>query len=452
MTVTQTDIAIYGGGPAGASAAIAAARMGARVLLIERYGFLGGTATAGLVNCFHSLKSMDRKTPIIGGVVGELLSRLLNMGAARKAPPETVDNTIVETEYVKFVLDRMVEESGAQVLFHALAGRCERGPERIGRVFAETKAGSIPIEARVHIDCTGDADVAARAGLPFEMHKGQLQPPTLCMRMAGIDKTAFDAWGKDVERDLSGITAILVRRAKEMGWEYTNYLWGNFSDRRPGEVFLAAIRIPNVDATDVWELSRAELAARRQLFWMADVLREEVPGFAKATIIDVAAHMGIRETCRIKGAYALTGDELIAGKRFEDAIAQGTYPIDIHASDGRGITFQYLNGWSRRIDGTGAYTEGFATPDGKPLDIQYFQVPYRCLYFKECANLLVAGRPISVDRKAFAAIRVMVNCMQFGQAAGVAAALAAREKDADVRKVDPAELRGALRDQGAIII
>ena len=452
MAIERTDIAIYGGGPAGAAAAIAAARTGARVLLVERYAYLGGTATSGLVNIFHSLKSMDRKTPIIGGVAQEFTARLLDMGAAWRVAPQGLDNTIVETEYAKFVWDRMVEESGARILFHAFAAGCERSGERVRSVRVETKGGTLNVEAKVHIDCTGDADIAARAGLPFELDKRHLQAPSLCIRIGGVDRARFDAWGKDIEKDLDGITEILVRRGKEKGWGYPNYLWGNFNQRRPNEVMLAAIRIPNVNASDPWELSRAELEARRQAFWMAEVLRAEVPGFEKATIVDIAAHLGIRETRRIRGAYIYQGDELLEGRRFEDGIAQGTYPVDIHASDRRGIHFQWLDGRFRKIDEFGKVTEGYWTPDGKPRDTQFFQVPYRSLHFSECANLLVAGRPISVDRKAFAAIRVMVNCMQFGQAAGVAAALACRGKDADVRTIHAAALRQGLHDQGAIVL
>ena len=450
--IADVDVAVYGGGPAGVCAAIGAARAGARALLVERYAFLGGTATAALVNIFHPLHSMDGCAQIIGGVCDEFLTSLLSTGAARKSGPGNRANFYVETEYAKFVLDRMVEESGADVLLHGLATGCSGSPESVDAVFVETKSGCGAIEARVHVDCTGDADVAAAAGLPFELAKGRLQSPSLCMRLARVDKQAFDAWGKDVERDLDGITGVLKRRGEEMGWGYPNYLWGNFSDRRPGEVMFSAIRIPDVDATDARDLSRAEVEARRQLLWMAEVLRDEIPGFEKATIVDVGTHLGIRETRRIQGAYRLDGEELLSGKRFDDGIAQGTYPVDIHAADGGGIVFHQLSGHKREIDAQGRVTLGFWTADGQPRDTPFWQVPYRCLHFETCRNVLVAGRPISVDRDAYGATRVMVNCMQFGHAAGVAAALAVQRFGGDVRAVPAEVLRSGLRGQDAVVI
>jgi len=165
----------------------------------------------------------------------------------------------------------------------------------------------------------------------------------------------------------------------------------------------------------------------------------------------VGTQIGIRETRRIRGAHVLTGAELLDGLRFDDGIAQGTYPVDIHAADGGGIVFYHLNGGKREIDAQGNVTTGFWTPDGEPRDTPFWQAPYRCLYLKECSNVLVAGRPISVDQSAYGATRVMVNCMQFGQAAGVAAALAVRG-NGDVREVDAGALRGALAEQGAIVL
>jgi len=450
--LADVDVAVYGGGPAGVCAAIAAARAGRRVLLAERYGFLGGTATGALVNIFHSLHSMDGSTRVIGGVCQEFLERMVGMGAAWRPRQGTRSEFLVETEYAKVLLDQMVAEAGAGVLFHALCAGCVRNGERVEAVFLETKAGARAVKAKVHVDCTGDADLAAAAGIPFELEAGRLQSPSLCMRLAGVDKEKFDAWGKDIERDLDGITRILRRRGEEKGWGYPNYLWGNFSKRRKGEVMFSAIRVPNVNAVDPMQLSAAEAEARRQALWMAQVLREEVPGFADATIIDLGTHLGIRETRRIRGAYVLTGEELLTGRRFEDGIAQGTYPVDVHSATGGGIIFHHLNGRKHEIDGQGNSSRGFWTGDGKPRATQFWQVPYRCLFSPLCSNLLVAGRPISVDASAFGATRVMVNCMQFGQAAGVAAALAAAGSAPDVRNVGVASLREALIGQGAVVI
>jgi len=446
--IADVDVAVYGGSTTGVAAAVAAARAGCRVLLVEKYGFLGGTATAALVNIFHSRYSMDKSTEIVAGFGKEFLHRLLDMDAGVNRGPEDRGHYVVETEYAKLVLDRMMAEAEVPMLLHSIAVGAAGTPEHIAAVFVESKGGTGAVKARVHIDCTGDADIVARAGLPFKLTRGALQSPTLCFRLGGVDRAALDKW-PSWRRDISD---LLDKKARETGGSYSTYLWGNFNHRRSDELMLAAVRILNVDATDPWERSAAEVEARRQALWMLDALRAERRGFENATFVDLGAEMGIRETRRIRGAYVLTGDELLAGKRFDDAIAQGTYPVDIHAANRRGITFFRLDGTTMDVDENGNPASGYWTDDGGKRDTQFWQVPYRSLHFHECANLLVAGRPISVDRKAHAATRVMINCIQFGQAAGAAAALAARSGDPDVRTVAPAALRALLAEQGAIVM
>lgn len=446
--LADVDVAVYGGSTSGVAAAVAAAKGGRRVLLIERYGYLGGTATAALVNIFHSRYSMDRSREIIGGFARDFLHRLVDMGAGSNKGPGDTGPYLVETEYAKIVLDQMMLEAKAEMLLHAFAAEGLGTRQHVDCVLVATKGGVGAVKAKVHIDCTGDADLVASIGLPYELSKGHLQSPTLCLRVADVDRAVLDKWPSW----RTEVSDLLDRKAQAMGKRYPAFLWGNFSARRPNELFLAAIRILNVDATDPWDRTRAEIEARRQALWMLDVLRAECPGFRNAGLVDIAAEMGIRETRRAQGAYHLTGEELLAGKRFDDAIAQGTYGVDLHAANQRGITVYSLDGTLSKVDDKGKRTAGFWTPEGKKRDTPFWQVPYRCLHFNECDNLLVAGRPISVDHKAHGATRVMINCMQFGQAAGAGAALACAESCPDVRATDPKAVRALLAEQGAIVV
>jgi glycine/D-amino acid oxidase-like deaminating enzyme len=440
-TFWEGDVAVYGGGPAGLAAATAAARGGADVLLVEKNGYLGGVATAAGVTVFHSLFSPDFGAQVIGGITQEFLERLGALDAAYNTRDDGRGNFVVETEYAKFVADRMVTEAGARLLLHTLLVDAVRDGERIDAAVVANKSGLGRVRARVHVDATGDGDLLARAGLPFEKRDGQLQAPSLCVRLAGVDHAAFDAAKVDVE-------ALLRRRAAEAGLRYTNLLWGTRNHRRAGEQFYSAVRVPGTDATDAWSLSDAEVDARRQLLWMVDVLRKEVPGYRDATILDVGAQLGIRETRRLVGRHVLSGTELLSQQRFADAVAQGSYPVDIHAAGGTGIWFRHLDGRESRQDEHGRWHRGYWTADGKPRDALCYQVPYRCLTAEACGNLLVAGRPISVDAEAHGATRVMVNCMQTGQAAGTAAAMALADDRADCRRLEGAAVAEALRAAG----
>ena len=206
---------------------------------------------------------------------------------------------------------------------------------------------------------------------------------------------------------------------------------------------MAGVRVTEVDATDAWSLTRAEMEGRRQLEWVVGRLRAEVPGFERAHLVDIATQIGIRESRRILGEHLLQESELLEGVRFPDAIAQGTYPVDIHNPTGRGIVFKQLDGRRHEVLPDGSSREGLWTPDGKKRDTPCYQVPYRCLVPRGVENLLVAGRCISASHEAHGAIRVMVNCMQFGQAAGAAAALRAAGEVAP-RHLETPALHGAL--------
>lgn len=310
-------------------------------------------------------------------------------------------------------------------------------------MIVENKSGRQAIVAPVVVDATGDADVIARAGLPYQKGNadGLMQPPSLCFRLGGIDADQAS------ESFRSGLVSQAVNKPMDYnGQEYPNFLWTTRSKFRPDEMMLAGVRVTEVDATDGWSLTRAEMEGRQQMEWVIAQLRN-VPGFEKCYIVDIAAQIGVRETRRIYGEHILQEREVLEGIRFPDAIAQGTYPIDIHNPLRRGIVFKELDGTTREVLEDGSTVHGYWTPDGKKRDTVCYQVPYRSLVPKGLDNALAAGRCISATHEAAGAVRVMMNCMQFGQAAGVAAALSAQDGTRP-RDIDPALLRARLEEQG----
>lgn len=443
----EVDVLVLGGGPAGACAAAAAARQGARVLVVERYGFFGGTATAANVNIWHSLYATDERTKIVGGVPEEIIRRLQRLKACynRREDGETGPWTIC-CETAKLVFDDLVIGSGAKVLFHTWVADVAVEGRRIEAVLVENKTGRGAIRARRYIDCTGDADLARRAGLPTQL--GNLdngcQPPSLCFRVAGEEPGAMN---------LRAVQAELFRLPMDYNGEaYPTFLWGSEGVWEKSERMLAGVRVPNVNSSNARDLTRAEIEGRYQMRWVLEHLRS-MKGWTQSRLVDVATQIGVRESHRITADHMLTRAEVLEGECFSDAVAQGTYPIDIHNPSGPGITFEYLSGRARHVPGDGATTRW--RWDGRPDDAPprptlCYQVPYRSLIPRDLDNVLAAGRCIGAQHDAAGAIRVMINAMQLGQAAGIAAALSL---DGDnVRQVAPESLRTKLIDVGMPVL
>ena len=441
--LAECDVAVFGGGPAGVCAAAAAARAGQSVVLVERYGFLGGMATAANVNGWDSLYGMDRATRIIGGLPLEVIRRLQHRGAARNlADDGETGQWIIESETTKLVYDDLVIASGAKLLLHTwLAGvLVEQG--RVTAALVESKSGRHAIRARVFIDCTGDADVVRRAGLPTQHGDGQghCQPPTLCFRLGGVTTPRTPM--PDIQADLSG------RAMDYNGETYPCQLWGRPSVFDPTEWMIAGTRVLGIDAADVRSFTRGEIESRYQMRWVLKHLRT-VPGFREAWLVDIATQLGVRETHRIEADLQVSRRDILQGRAFDDAIAQGTWPIDIHNPRGGGTRLEYLDGTVKTIEPDGSRSLGRwdgAEPDAPRRETLCWQVPYRALIPRGLENVLAAGRCIGADHEAAGAIRVMINAMQFGQAAGVAAALA--PASGEVRAVDPRRLVETLRGEG----
>ena len=445
LLAAETDVLVVGGGPAGIGAALGAVQSGARVVLAERYGFLGGNATAALVMplmSFHTqVPQKERRgattllptdhgpgEPVVGGALAKLLQRLVNVGGA--IPPTLATGYVVpfDPEWFKLVALDLLDEAGVQLLFHAFASGIV-GDGAVEGVVFETKSGPLAIRAKVTIDCTGDADVAVQAGTPTEVGRadGLVQPMTLMFRMAEFQRAAFEAYVKEHPQQWRGVHGLwdLVRKATaagELKLPREDILF--FATPHEGEVSVNSTRVTRVLGTDVWDLSYAEWMSRRQMRQIAEFLKQYVPGFEKSYVMQSGVNVGVRETRRIVGDYQLNADDVLTARKFDDAIARGAYPVDIHNPTGTGTVLKRL-------------------PPGEAYDI-----PLRCLMPRNAEGLIVAGRCISGTHEAHSSYRVMPIVMATGQAAGVTAAMAAR-RNTRPRDVSVREVQRELVRQGA---
>jgi len=398
-------------------AAVAAARLGARVALVEMNGFFGGVATASLVNKWHSLKDRSGNKKIIAGMTEEMIERLKRRDAV-------IGGYDLSTEMLKLELDKMVVEAKVRPFLHTMfvAPAVENG--RVTAAIIEDKSGRRAIRARQFIDASGDADMVARMGL--EVYKREhLQPPTMCCILRGlkaigkanpgfnVHKVIFDKKYKQALREGFAWSAQVPA---ECGCPVEGDVPGGDDHR-----MLAGTRVFGADCSDADQLTRAELEGRSQVDAICRLLREHFTGGSGVTLVAVPAKIGIRETRHVRCLHELNADELITGKRFEDAVANGTYHIDVHSAQGAGVKFRELN-----------------------ADAMFYQIPYRSLVPRGAKNVLVAGRSIDADEQAFGAVRVMVNCNQMGQAIGVASWLAL-DSGADVGAIDTAKMRAVLK-------
>ncbi|MFN2230762.1 MAG: FAD-dependent oxidoreductase [Anaerolineae bacterium] len=437
----ETEVLVVGGGPAGIAAAIASARQGARTLLIEQYGFLGGMATAALVGPFMTSYDIEGQEPIIEGIFREVVDRMVDLGQA--VDPAGVKGftayggyhryghehvTPFDPEALKVVAQEMALEAGVTLRFHTFFLDSLTKEATIAGVLCASKAGLEAFRAEVVIDTTGDGDVAARAGAPYEVGRpadGRLQPVSLFFRVGNVDDAAVQAY-IDAHPDDPGFVRLMQQAKEREGFTHTKGHLTLFRTPRPGEWWCNVSRVHGVDGTDPAQLTRAEIEGREQVLYLIDFFQGYVPGFERCYLLDTGAQVGVRETRRILGAYVLTAEDVFAARRFPDAIARVSFPIDIHD-----------------VSGGGGFFEG---PRGGP----YYTIPYRCLVPLQVENLLVAGRPISATHEAHGSLRVMPPCFATGQAAGTAAALAL-ETGVLPRGIDVTLLQRSLEQQGALI-
>ena len=440
----EYDVLVIGGGNAGCAAAIAAARHGARTMLVERYGFLGGTATASLVGPWMTFHSGGER--IVGGIAQEIVERLIARGASPGHIPDSSDYvatiTPFDPEVHKALLFEMMREADVSLMLHSWFLRASVEERSVRSAVFATVGGERSFAARTVIDTTADAYVAASAGVPTQQgdERGRVQPASLMFRLSHVDLTKTSAYVrthvdqmrsslKAHERTATALTAVaglydLWRGAQEDGLvDIPREVVSFFISPYPDEVTVNMTRVTNIDPLDPDDLTRAEVEARLQVMQLVRFFKERVPGFENARLAATGAQVGIRESRRIEGRYTLTADDVLHGRTFADAVARSAYPIDIHNPSGTGTTTHRL------APGTS------------------YEIPFRCLIPVNREDLLVAGRCISTTHEALASTRLTPTVMTLGQAAGTAAALA-KETSVRVGDVDTERLRAALIADG----
>ncbi len=435
--VHETDVCVVGGSCTGVFAAVRAARLGLRVAVIEKQNCFGGVATAGIVNIWHSLNDTEGRRPIVAGLTLEVIERLKKRDAVLLPESPTGAYTL-NTEELKIELDELVLEHKIKPFLHTFYAAPLAEGDKLQAVIMENKNGRQAIRARMFVDATGDADLALDLGLPA-YEPESLQPPTTCARIHGFSTLGNFDWQAAV---------------REHGHEFglaADWGWGSAVPGIPDAQLRADTHVFGADTSDAEQLSRAEMEGRRQVRAIMDVIRKYAPPGSALTLLDLPAVIGARETRRIAALYRLTGDDVLYGRRFDDAIANGSYRVDIHHADGPGITFRYLDGTEVVVPERGMPERIGRWREPLPENPTFYQVPFRCLVQTRVANLVTAGRMLDADKVAFSAARVMVNTNQTGEAAGVACALAIRENSA-LSAVNPRQLREQLTAGGSIIL
>ena len=413
------DVVVAGAGSAGATAAIAAARAGARTLLVERLGFLGGISTAVLDTFYAFFTPGRRPRKVVSGIFDEVVAALRAEDAAFERPNTYGAGTGItyDPETLKRVWEELVLAAGADVLLHAFVHGVERDGERVTGLRLWTKGGERLVGARCLVDATGDADLVHLAGGPYEnaARAGAVQSLSTVFRLANVDVARAEAVPKEAlwER---------MRSAAASGRYALPRLEGSIHRTTQEGVMTALLtRVRDVDATDPEALTRAEIEGRRQCCEYVRFLRDGVPGYERAVLVSTSPAIGVRESRRVLGDYVLTADDVLGARRFDDQVARCGAPIEEHHA-GSDTRWVYLE-------------EGLA-----------YGIPYRSLLPRGVEGLLVAGRCFSATHDAHASARSMATCMAMGQAAGTAAALAAATVPRDL---GPEHLRARLAADGA---
>lgn len=441
----ECDVLVIGGGVAGIAAAVCAARQGAKVILAERDGCLGGTASVGLVGPFMSAYDPEGNKQVVRGFLEEFISRMVEKGGAIH-PSQCMGGdgysafrirghkgvTPFDPECLKVTAEEFCEEAGVKIMYHLLFASCDCENGKVNNAYFSTKNGIYQIHAKTYVDCTGDADLAFAAGVPtvYGDDNGRTQVSSLFFLIDNVDRDAIaefeqkhpentDMRGRyfeDVIEQLQKEGKFPCGRCRASAFESLNGVWRVNMTQFDEKAFL-------LDPEDV---TRAEIECRRQIQPLIQFFKDYVPGFQNIRLLQSSQSLGIRESRRIVGDYTLTMDDMAAGRAFDDGICTVGSAVDFHGSSKRDGSYD------------GAY---------HPCSSESTQIPYRSLIPQNVENMLVAGRCLSADQMAHSAVRVMPPCFAMGQAAGTAAAMAAAE-NIPVRNVAIAALRARLIQNG----
>ncbi len=433
--LTETDVLVVGGGPAGLAAAVASGREGAQTLLVERYGFLGGNITQAMV---ESIAWYRHELTVEAGGIGAEFEREAGEVGGVWADSESIGQ-LIDADMFKYAADRMIQKAGVTPLLHCWVVDVILEGDELRGVITESKSGRRAILAKVVIDASGDADVAARAGAPYhQAPKDKLMSVTVGFGVSGVDVEAFRA---HVEKKPGRIGDWATKTAKKENELFSAYFTDVFKSAReagdiPKDMMLDGywhaltdageatgmnlVRVFNVDPTNVWDLTRAEIEGRRQVMYAIEALRKHQPGFEHAKLRTIGSSIGTRESRKIEGRYNLTEQDVMNQAKFDDSI--GIFPEFL---DAYGLV---------HIPTTG----------------RYFEVPYGVTVPQKVQNLLVAGRSVAGDQVSHSATRQMMCCAVTGQGCGVAAAVSLQEK-VQPSKVNISIVQKRLQKQGVRI-
>ncbi|ANE48833.1 FAD-dependent oxidoreductase [Paenibacillus swuensis] len=420
----EVDVVVAGGGPAGVGAALAAARNGASVLLIEQRGYLGGMATVSLVPAYCPFT--DEVKPVIRGIGLEILLEMKSRmePAFQEEWKDNLDWVPIDAEHLKRLLDEKMAEAGVQLLYHTFVSRTLQTDGKVEAVLIQNKSGTQAVKGKIYIDCTSDADIVHAAGgvLTQGGDEGELQPGTMCFQLGNLDRLKFAEHTADIGLDLKhairrGIASGELRVVRDwagISWHNNNTAGFNF-----GHIF-------GIDGSKAEDLTRGAVEGRALVHHIVDWLQRTVPGFEQAVLMATGEQIGIRESRRIVGDYVVTAEDFLNCVSFPDDIARNAYFIDIHmAKPTSDMTMVHL-------------------PPG-----QSHGIPYRALLPVGIENVITAGRAISTDRATQGSTRVMPNCFAMGEAAGTAAAMLTKEGKSASREINVYDLQRQLVSQGA---
>jgi hypothetical protein len=410
----EVDVLVVGGGPAGIGAALASAREGLNTMLIEQYGFLGGMWTAGLVN---PLFDHENK----GGIVREIVSRLREVQGWRESQLARPKLDTFDPEKMKFLGDCMMAEANVSLLYHTFAVDSVVEGNAIKAIIVENKSGRSAILAKIVIDCTGDGDIAARSGVPYEKGRpedGLLQPMTMMFRLGNVT----------FQQENGTQFCKLIELAMEAGAEYELPFRNGWVIHLPmqGDAVVQHTHIYGLDATNATDLTKAEIEGRRQVMATVALLQNHVPEFKSTRLMQTPVNIGVRETRRIMGKYVLTRDDVVNGRQFDDGVVDVIFGIDIHDPA----------------------PESEVRP--KRGRMKPYQIPYRCLIPQKIDNLFVSGRCISGTHEAHASYRVTGDCVAMGEVAGIASAMCLRD-GLIPRELDGQQVKKLLRERNIML-